>query len=96
MQDNICRWPVCRQVAQRERRTEHMMERLGVDAGALVRMRQGETFADVRRKCFECSYSRECRIWLDNNGVSDGEPQFCPNFKTFLECLRRQNVVEGR
>lgn len=92
----ICRWPVCRQVAQRERRTEQMIERLCVDAGALVRMEQGDTFAEVRLRCFECSHSRECRNWLDRGGATCREPWFCPNLKTFLDCRRRQNVTEER
>ena len=88
MSDKNSRWPICRQVEQRERRTERMIERLGVEPAALVRLRQGDVYADVRQACFECRNSDRCRLWLEMVDPQTSEPDFCPNLKTFVDCRR--------
>ena len=81
-------WPIIRQVHDRSRRTEQMIDRLGVDAAALARRHNGESFADVQRICFDCRNSYLCRRWLESDRSENSEPEFCPNLKTFLACQR--------
>lgn len=66
-----------------------MMERLDVDALALVRMKRGEAYAQARQQCLECRLSDKCLRWLETEHGGDALPVFCPNLRMFLSCRRR-------
>lgn len=87
------RWPICRQVHERARRTRCMIDRLEIDASALARDHDGDIYAGVHRTCFECCHSNQCRRWLLLNEPT--APEFCPNLKVFLRYRKRPNLQEG-
>jgi Family of unknown function (DUF6455) len=66
-----------------------MMDRLNVDAAALVRARQGQDYAEARAHCIACGTSAKCLRWLDNRPASVGEPEFCPNLRLFERHRKR-------
>lgn len=80
-------WPMYRRVEHQAVRLHHMMDRLGVDPLAFARLRQGEAYAEARRRCLFCTAADECLRWLEHEGRPDDTPDFCPNLKLF-ELLR--------
>ena len=78
-----------RRVERRARRTQDMMERLDVDPLALVRLRQGEAYAEARRQCLMCGTSDKCLRWLQTEHPPDAVPDFCPNARIFVACRRQ-------
>lgn len=81
-------FPMSRHVERQARRTHEMMERLGVNAAALARLRGGEAYAEARMKCLKCVQSRECLLWLDADPPSAELPTFCPNLELFESCKK--------
>ena len=86
------RWAISRTVERRATRMHQMMERLHVDVLALVRLRNGEAYAEARSKCLCCDDSSICLLWLDKGGPDAG-PDFCPNFEFFGACACRRGPV---
>lgn len=82
-------WPMYRRVERQATRMHEMMERLGVDALALARLRKGEAYAEARKGCLFCPTTEECFAWLDATGEPEQGPDFCPNRKLLLSCRRR-------
>jgi len=78
-----------RRVERQATRTHEMMDRLNVDAAALVRARQGQDYAEARAHCIACGTSDKCLRWLDNRPASVGEPEFCPNLRLFERYRKR-------
>ena len=90
MPDPNFNWPIFRRVERRARRTQDMMERLDVDPLALVRLRQGEAYAEARQQCLMCGTSDKCLRWLEEEHTPDDVPEFCPNARIFVACRRQQ------
>jgi hypothetical protein len=67
-----------RSVERQAIRMHQMMDRLNVDPGALVRLRQGEAYTEARSKCLTCTASHKCLLWLDGSPRPDVSPDFCP------------------
>jgi hypothetical protein len=73
----------CRSVERQATRMLQMMRRLGVDPGALVRLRRGEAYSEARARCFGCVTTGECLRWLDGYALEGENPVFCPNLQLF-------------
>ena len=76
-------WPMFQHVERRASRMHEMMDRLGVDAAALARDRDGQTYAEARKTCLNCPSGDACLRWLDQGQVGPGKPMFCPGLTTF-------------
>lgn len=88
--EDVMDWPRFRHVERQARRLNDMIEKLDVDTLSLIRLRQGDAYAEARTKCLHCTNAAECLEWLENwpNG---GEPAaFCPII-TLLEGCRRNS-----
>lgn len=81
-----------RSVERQAVRLHQMMCRLDVDPAALIRLRRGETYAEARSRCLSCATSGDCLRWLDGYALEAESPEFCPNFKTFQPCKRRERA----
>ena len=81
-------WPMARRVERQAHRMHDMMARLDVDAAALARLRQGEAYAEARRRCISCGTSDKCLRWLDDPSQVGRRPNFCPNLSLFDACKR--------
>jgi len=76
---------ITKTVERRAIRMHQMMERLRVDPHALIRLRNGEAYAEARSTCFRCEDSNLCLLWLDKR-APDVRPDFCPNVEFFNAC----------
>ena len=83
------RSPMARRVERQARRMHDMMRRLDVDPAALVRLRQGEAYAQARSRCLSCGTSDKCLRWLDESPQAGKRPDFCPNLSLFDACKRQ-------
>ena len=72
-----------RHVERRARRMHEMMEVLGVDAGRLARLDQGEAYAQARLRCLNCSEAGRCLEWLEHAVPHSAGPEFCGNVDLF-------------
>jgi hypothetical protein len=79
-------WALHRTVERQASRMHEMMNRLDVDALALVRQENGEIYTEARSQCLLCHESARCLRWLD--GKSGGGPDFCPVLHFFDACRR--------
>jgi len=79
------RWVIGRTEERRATRMHQMMERLHVDVLALIRLRNGDAYAEARSRCLRCDDSSICLLWLDKGGPNAG-PDFCPNLEFFSVC----------
>jgi hypothetical protein len=81
-------WPMVRRVERQAMRMHEMMDRLDVDALALIRLSNGDVYAKARSTCLFCGTSDMCLRWLDGQIRSDRSPDFCPNLRIFQACKR--------
>lgn len=81
-------WPMYRRVERQAVRMHEMMDRLGVDALAFARLRQGEVYAEARARCTFCSNADTCLAWLASDPPKGTSASFCPNMPLFESCLR--------
>ena len=88
MSQERVRWPMFRRVERRAKRTQDMIRKLDVDPLQLVRIKQGEAYAEARERCLHCGSSDKCLRWLTAELPSDALPEFCPTLKLFLRCRR--------
>ena len=79
------RWVIGRTEERRATRMHQMMERLRVDVLALIRLRNGDAYAEARSRCLRCDDSSICLLWLDKGRLDPG-PDFCPNLEFFSAC----------
>jgi len=79
------RWAKSKTVERRATRMHQMMERLRVDVLILVRLRNGDAYAEARSRCLRCENSCVCLLWLDKGGPNP-RPDFCPNLEFFNAC----------
>ena len=85
-----------RSVERQAVRMRQMMCRLGVDPGALIRLRYGEAYAEAHARCLACVSIGECLRWLDGY-VLDGEsPNFCPNLQLFRSLQGKAQRLSAR
>lgn len=84
------RWWMTRRVERQATRMHDMMERLDVDGAALARARQGELYAQARRRCVSCGTTDKCLRWLDEPLKLGNGPDFCPNLSLF-DTYRRKS-----
>ncbi len=82
------RSPMARRVELRARRLHDMMRRLDLDAVALMRLQQGNVYAQVRSRCLSCGTSDECLRWLDEPPQMGRRPDFCPSLSLLDACKR--------
>lgn len=80
-------WPLFCHVVNRARRFNEMLKRLDVDPLKLVRLRQGEAYADARNVCLRCRQAHTCADWMEMAPVG-ARPDFCPSLSLF-ESVRR-------
>ena len=71
------RWAKSKTVERRATRMHQMMERLRVDVLILVRLRNGDAYAEARSRCLRCEDSCVCLLWLDKGGPNP-EAGFLP------------------
>ncbi len=76
-------------VERRAIRMHKMMDRLSVDATALVLSRKGDTYAAARSRCLSCESGKQCLRWLDGGVFSPRDPDFCP----ILDILDRFRAI---
>ena len=75
----------CRTVERRATRMHPMMDRLHVDILALVRLKNGDAYAEARWRCLQCEEGSTCLRWLDKGSPKEGAG-FCPNQEIFNAC----------
>ena len=78
-------WAMRKTEERRAIRMQQMMNRLNVDALVLIRLRNGDAYAEARSRCLGCEDSSLCLVWLDR-GQPDSGPDFCPNLEFFKAC----------
>jgi hypothetical protein len=83
-------WPMFYRVERQAKRFIEMVQRLDVDTGKLVRIRDGAAYAEARDKCRDCHRTHECLSRLDSDPPSLASPKFCPNFGLFEKCKKSQ------
>jgi hypothetical protein len=81
-------WPMSRRVERLARRLHDVMERLDVDPRALVRLRNGDAYAEARARCLHCGTSDLCLRWLERPAENAPPPTFCPNLPVLEACRR--------
>lgn len=81
-------WRMHRTVERQAIRLQKMMDRLNVDAVALVRMKQGDVYAKARSTCLFCQESDVCLRWLDQPETDQCLPVFCPLMDVFNACRK--------
>lgn len=79
-------WPMYRRVERQAARMHEMMDRLGVDARALARLRQGEAYSEARTRCLFCEHADMCLTWLASDARRETAASFCPNVPLFEAC----------
>ena len=84
-------WGMNRTVERQAVRLQKMMDRLNVDAVALVRLQQGEVYAKARFTCLFCHEGDVCLRWLDRV-ETDENPKFCPVLEIFNACKKLDSV----
>ena len=77
------KWARFRRVERQARRMHEMMDRIGVDAGKLVRLNEGRAYAEARTRCLDCCRTQTCLFWLEKPELAADRPEFCPNFELF-------------
>lgn len=82
-------WPMFQHVERQAVRMHEMMRRLDVDISKLVRLDNGDVYAQARKRCLACGTCGLCLRWLDKQGRQDRLPEFCPNLQTFLKCRQK-------
>lgn len=85
-----------RRVERRARRMQDLMDRVGVDPAALVRVKGGDAYKQARERCLFCGTSDKCLRWLDQTPPTDKRPVFCPNLRLFEACKRTVQVDSRR
>jgi hypothetical protein len=81
-------WPMFCLVVNRAKRLNDMMERLDVDPLRLVRLRQGDAYAEARDTCLHCHQAMDCVNWIETTPAGSARPEFCPNL-ALLESVKR-------
>jgi len=81
------KWPLFCHVVNRAKRLNAMIERLDIDPLKLIRLRQGEAYAEARTTCLECRVANSCVAWHEF-APSGARPEFCPNLQ-LLESIKR-------
>lgn len=81
--------PTIRHLLRQARLMGRMMGRLGVDQAVAARRAKGLALFEARVRCIDCEAVPSCRAWLDDEGVDDSPPRFCPNARFFRGCLGR-------
>ncbi|HWV82650.1 MAG TPA: DUF6455 family protein [Hyphomicrobiaceae bacterium] len=81
-------WPMYRRVECQAVRMHEMMDRLGVDALAFARLRDGEAYAEARARCLFCARADMCLSWLASDAPREMAASFCPNVPLFESCQR--------
>ncbi len=79
-------WITDRKVERQAIRMHRMMDRLNVNAVALVRLQHGDVYAKARSACLSCQNSDLCLKWLDRQ--ADGTPDFCPILEVLESCRK--------
>ena len=89
-------WVMRRTVERRATRMQQMMDRLRVDALALVWLRNGDAYVEARSRCLLCNQGDECIRWLDKRNGPNSGPDFCPNLEAFSACSRLSSAPSTR
>ena len=89
-------WLMHRRVERQAIRMHEMLDRLDVDPVALVRLRNGDAYADARSLCLFCGTSSKCLRWLDGHSRPDKIPDFCPNLRVFEACKKSASHIMER
>jgi hypothetical protein len=76
-------------VAQGSPRFSRVLQRLGVDLGAVGSERTLREAAIGARKCVPCPDAEACDTWLAGSGRRWRAPRYCPN-EPFLRILSRR------
>ncbi len=77
-----------RSVERQAQRMHDMMDCLEVDAGKLVRLGDGEVYAEARSRCLDCADTEKCLRWLEAFDGAAERPDFCPNLGLFEACAK--------
>jgi hypothetical protein len=63
-----------------------MMQRLGIDVGAVVLTQSSLSYLTALHRCPLCAHTQDCRAWLDAMSAAVSlPPRFCPNADIFFE-----------
>jgi hypothetical protein len=83
--------PMLDQILRHAELMDRMMDCVGVDAAAAIRIDQGMALYEARTRCIGCCHERQCRDWLARTEVnkSNEAPEFCCNTKFFWTLQRR-------
>lgn len=72
--------PMVDHVAQRERRLDEMIKRLGVDLSRFRRDAHGATYERASWNCVRCRHPDACTDWIERFGLLVEPPEhLCPN-----------------
>ena len=72
--------PMVDHVAQRERRLDDLIARLGVDRSRFTRADHGAVYEKASWNCVRCTTPNACLDWLDKLAIGVlPPPHVCPN-----------------
>jgi len=69
---------------------DRVMERIGIDPAAAVRVDRGTAWYEARTRCIACCDERECRAWLASSNAPTALPPSCSNAEFFRRCRARR------
>jgi hypothetical protein len=80
--------PVLNRILQHAELMDRMMERVGIDRAAAIRLENGMAWYDARTRCIACHSGQQCQYWLERAAVEPcvGPPDFCLNSAFFRRC----------
>jgi hypothetical protein len=80
--------PMSKRVMRQAELMDRMMERLGINPAAAVRLEKGTIWYEARSRCIACHRERQCQDWLKRAPSEPpmDPPDFCQNSAFFRRC----------
>lgn len=81
--------PMVDHVAQRERRLDELIQRLGIDLSRFTRADHGATYAKAKWNCVRCRNPNACIEWSKQPAAATRAPPVtCPNHELICSYLK--------
>ena len=82
------RWPMFLRVWRRATLIDRVIDKLGLDLVAAVRLDKGDAYREACANCQTCSVVRACRHLLDSVEPTSVSLGNCPNLQYYERCGR--------
>ncbi len=78
--------PMMERVLRRAELMDRMMQCIGVEPARAARIDKGMAWYEARSRCIACLLDRQCRSWIESQGVkAPAPPGFCANAEFFRQ-----------